>query len=157
MDDRSDASRVPGWRQGLGDMLADMLTFWWFESSEAYEPGRSDERFGPVKLIVWTVVAVAVAAAGLGVKLSLFGGPPVVGWAVAAVPLMLPMVGALAHRPPRRWPGLAVAVLLGALVGGAVGASTAAPLGSLWSGFVGLSSAFLVGAAGFALVTRSSP
>ncbi|MDL4773850.1 MULTISPECIES: hypothetical protein [Thermomonosporaceae] len=133
-----------------------MLAFWWFEVGSAYEPGRSDERFGPVKLIVWTIIAVAVAAAGLGVKLLLFGGPPVVGWAVAVVPLMLPMVGALAHRPPRRWLGLLVAVLFGALVGIAVGTSTASPLGSLWSGFVGLSSAFLVGAVGFALVTRSS-
>ncbi|MFC6883830.1 MULTISPECIES: hypothetical protein [Actinomadura] len=143
-------------------MAADMLSFWWFgaDGGGAYEPGRSDERFGPVKLLVWTAVAIAAAAGMLGLRL-LFGGPPTAGWAIAAVPLVLPVVGALAHRPPRRWRGVAVGVLIGTPVGLAVGASTASPLGSLWSGHLGLSSAFLAGAAGFASVTgaarRGSP
>jgi hypothetical protein len=153
-DDVPDAQRSSELREGLGDMVTDMLTFWLFGPIDAaYEAGRSDERFGPVKLIVWTIIAIGVGAGIVGLRHLLFGSSSGMGWAIAVVPLVLPVVGALAHRPPRRWPGLAVGVLAGAPAGLAVGVATASSLGSPWHGFAGLSSGFLVGMIGFALVT----
>ncbi|MFD1540951.1 hypothetical protein [Nonomuraea guangzhouensis] len=141
-------------KQNIGDMIGELLSFWTL-GPDAYA-AEHNTRYHPVKLVIWTLVAVGVSAAVSAVRLALFG-EPTAGWAVALFPLVLPLVGALAHKPPRYvaalgW-GLGVGLVTALLLGIDIGSS----LSSFWTGFASVCAGFLVCSAVFAAVTWPRP
>ncbi|MFC4534494.1 hypothetical protein [Sphaerisporangium dianthi] len=139
------------WRSGIGDLVADMFSYWTFGLG-SYSAGESDRAYGPVKLVIWTVVAIGVAAAVSALRIALFG-EPTAGWGIALVPLIMPLVGALAHRP-RHWvPGLVLGAGAGVLTAVGLGIDLGSSIGSFWGGMAAVSAGFLVCSIVFAAVT----
>ncbi|GAA5084794.1 hypothetical protein HNP84_010156 [Thermocatellispora tengchongensis] len=139
------------WRAGLGDVVGEFVSFWLFGLG-GYEGEATSRGYGPVKLVVWTVAAIGVAALVSAVRIAVFGEPRT-GWAIALFPLILPMVAAVAHRP-RRWRGgLGLGVVAGVLVAAGIGIDLGGSLGSFWSGLAAISAGFLACSVVFAAVT----
>ncbi|WP_067175458.1 hypothetical protein [Microtetraspora niveoalba] len=149
----TDGEKEPeNWKSGIGDLVAGLLSFWAFGIG-TYEAGESDRAYGPVRLIVWTLVSIGVAAAVSAVRITLFGEPRA-GWGIVLIPLVLPMVGAVSHRP-RRWQGGAIAgVAAGVLVAVWLGVDMGSSVSAFWGGFIAVAAGFLVCSAVFAAVAR---
>jgi hypothetical protein len=114
-------------------------------------------RYHPVKLVLWTLVAIALTAVVYAARVALFGEPKV-GWGIALFPLLLPLTGAVAHRPPRYVAGLAsglAAGLVTALM--LLGVDLGSSLSSFWMGFASVCAGFLVCSVVFAAVTWPRP
>lgn len=143
-----------GGRTGIGDMVAELIGFWTFGP----EPHASEHnvRYHPVKLVIWTIVAIGVSAAVSAVRLALFGEPRA-GWAVALFPLVPPLTGALAHRPPRYVPALVAGIAAGLVTALMIGIDLGTSLSSFWTGFAGMSAGFLACSVVFAAVTWPRP
>ncbi|TMR97472.1 hypothetical protein [Nonomuraea basaltis] len=139
----------------IGDMIGELLSYWAF-GPDAHASGEHNLRYHPVKLVVWTLVAIAVSAVLSAVRLALFGEPRV-GWAVALFPLLLPLTGALAHKPPRYVPALAWGLAAGAVTALLLGIDVGASLSSFWTGFVAVCAGFLLCSVVFAAITWPRP
>ncbi|RVX38596.1 hypothetical protein EDD27_0918 [Nonomuraea polychroma] len=138
----------------VGGMIGELLSFWAFgpdaHGSEHFH------RYHPVKLVVWTLVAIAVSAVVSAVRVALFG-EPTVGWAIALFPLLLPLTGAVAHQPPRYVAGLAWGPAAGLVTSLLLGIDIGSSLGSFWTGFASVCAGFLVCSMVFAAVTWPRP
>ncbi|WP_327584025.1 hypothetical protein OHA25_50790 [Nonomuraea sp. NBC_00507] len=141
-------------KPNIGDLIGELLSFWAF-GPDAYA-SEHNVRYHPVKLVIWTFVAIGVAAAVSAVRLAMFGEPRV-GWAVALVPLLLPLTGALAHKPPRYVPGLVWGLTAGLVTALLLGIDLGSSLGSFWTGFASVCAGFLVCSVVFAAVTWPRP
>ncbi|MFF3666096.1 hypothetical protein [Microtetraspora malaysiensis] len=150
VDAGGDRGKEPDdWKSGIGDLVADLLSYWTFGAGDYTGSSRP---YGPVRLIVWTALSIGVAASVSAVRIALFGEPRA-GWAIALVPLIMPMVGALAHRP-RRWQGgLALGAATGVLTAVGLGIDMSSSVNGFWSGFIAISAGFLVCSAMFAAIT----
>ncbi|MEV4800133.1 hypothetical protein AB0K18_08950 [Nonomuraea sp. NPDC049421] len=149
------SDRSPGdGRADLGDMIGELLSFWTF-GPEAHA-SEHNVRYHPVKLVIWTVVAIGVSAVVSAVRLALFG-EPTAGWAVALFPLVLPLTGALAHRPPRYVPALAGGLVAGLVVALLLGIDLGQSYSSFWAGLAAMCAGFLACSVVFAAVTWPRP
>ncbi|MEU0477564.1 hypothetical protein ABZ260_00030 [Streptosporangium sp. NPDC006013] len=150
-DDEKDGENLQDWKTGVGEMVADLFSYWMFGPG-AYTAGESDRQYGPVKLVIWTVFAIGIAAAVSALRIALFGEPRA-GWGIALVPLILPMVGALAYRPRHYIPGLVLGVIAGLLTTVGLGLDLGSTTSSFWGGLAVVSAGFLVCSVVFAAVT----
>ncbi|HEX4816829.1 MAG TPA: hypothetical protein VFV66_29150 [Nonomuraea sp.] len=141
-------------RPHIGDMVAELLSFWAF-GPDAYA-SEHNVRYHPVKLVVWTVVAIAVVA-GLSAARVAFFGEPTGGWAVMLFPLLLPLTGALAHRPPGYAGGLVSGVAAGLFAALLLGIDFGTTLSGFWAGLAAVCAGFLVCSVVFAAVTWPRP
>ncbi|MFI7700449.1 hypothetical protein [Nonomuraea sp. NPDC049480] len=135
-------------------MIEELLSFWMFGSVGS--TSEHNLRYHPAKLVIWTLVAIAVAAAVSWVKLALFGEPRA-GWATTLLPLLLPLTGAVAHRPPRYVAALAWGLAAGVVTALLIGIDMGTTLSSFWAGFAGVCAGFLVCSVVFAAVTWPRP
>ncbi|RBQ14956.1 hypothetical protein DP939_37860 [Spongiactinospora rosea] len=135
-------------------MIGELLTFWTF-GPDAYA-SEHNRRYHPLKLVIWTVVAVGVSAVVTAVRLAL-SGEPRAGWAVALFPLVLPLTGAVAHKPPRYVPGLVAGVSAGLVTALLLGIDLGTSLSSFWSGFAAMCAGFLACSVVFSAVTWPRP
>lgn len=138
----------------IGELAGELLSFWAF-GPDAHA-SEHNLRYHPVKLVVWTLVAIAVAAGVTAVKLALFGEPRA-GWAVTLFPLLLPLTGALAHRPPRYVAALVSGVTAGLVAALLLGIDMGTTLSGFWAGFAAMCAGFLVCSVVFAAVTWPRP
>ncbi|WP_188189917.1 hypothetical protein [Nonomuraea sp. SYSU D8015] len=138
----------------IGDMIGDLLSFWMLGSIGS--TSEHNLRYHPVKLVVWTLVAIAVATVVSAVKLALFGEPRA-GWATTLIPLLLPLTGAVAHRPPRYASALAGGLAAGVVTALLIGIDMGTTLSSFWAGFAGVCAGFLACSVVFAAVTWPRP
>ncbi|WP_433258419.1 hypothetical protein ACQPYK_23455 [Streptosporangium sp. CA-135522] len=138
----------------IGGVIDDLLSFWVFGSIGS--TSQHNLRYHPVKLVIWTLVAIAVAAVVSAVKLALFGEPRS-GWATTLFPLLVPLTGAMAHRPPRYVSALAGGLVAGVVTALLIGIDMGTTLSSFWAGFAGVCSGFLACSVLFAAVTWPRP
>ncbi|MGN9841051.1 hypothetical protein ACTMTI_23290 [Nonomuraea sp. H19] len=133
-------------------MIGELLAFWMFGDVS----GEHNLRYHPVKLVIWTLVAIAVSAVVSAARLALFGEPRT-GWAIALLPLLLPLTGALAHKPPRYVPGLTWGLAAGLVAALLLGIDMGTTLSSFWAGFTAVCAGFLVCSVVFAAITWPRP
>jgi hypothetical protein len=138
----------------IGDMIGELLSFWAL-GPDVYA-SEHNRRYHPVKLVVWTLVAIAVSAGVTAARLALFG-EPTAGWAIALFPLLLPLTGALAHKPARYGPALGWGLAAGLVTALLLGIDLGTTLSSFWSGFAAMCAGFLVCSVVFAAVTWPRP
>nr|WP_055502687.1 hypothetical protein [Nonomuraea pusilla] len=146
----------PGERPDLGGMVVELLAYWTFGGDPHAAGETTGHGYGPVRLVVWTVAAIGVAAAVSAVRIALFG-EPTAGWGIALLPLLLPLTGAVAHRPPGYVPALVSGVAAGLVAALLLGIDLGTTLSSFWAGFGAVSAGFLVCSVVFAVVTRAAP
>ncbi|WP_188194718.1 hypothetical protein [Nonomuraea sp. SYSU D8015] len=135
-------------------MIGELLSFWAF-GPDAYA-SEHNLRYSPAKLVVWTLVAIAVSTIVSAARLSLVGEPRA-GWAIALFPLLVPLTGAVAHKPPNYVPALVWGLKAGMVTALLIGIDMGTTLSSFWAGFAGLCSGFLVCSVVFAAITWPRP
>ncbi|MBF8184671.1 hypothetical protein ITP53_02695 [Nonomuraea sp. K274] len=129
------------------DMIGEQLAYWTF-GPDPHMSGAPGSSYTPVRLVVWTLVAIAVSAGVSAVRLALSEKPPQVGVAMVLIPLLLPLIGALAHKPPRH------VLALGCGLAAGVGTALALGIdGPYWTAFAAVCAGFLVCSVVFAAVT----
>jgi hypothetical protein len=138
----------------LDGIFGELVSFWVFGPNA--EASEHNYRYHPLKLVIWTIAAIGVSAVVSAVRLALFG-EPTVGWAVALFPLVLPLTGALAHRPPRYVPGLVTGLAAGLVTALLLGIDLGSSLSSFWTGFAAMCVGFLMCSVVFAAVTWPRP
>ncbi|MEV6150359.1 hypothetical protein AB0L53_08450 [Nonomuraea sp. NPDC052129] len=136
-------------------MIGELFSYWTF-GLDAHASGEHNLRYHPVKLVVWALVAIAVSAVMSAVRLALFGEPQA-GWTVALFPLLLPLTGAVAHKPPRYAPALFWGLAAGGVTAVLLGIDVATTLSSFWAGFAAVCAGFLVCSVVFAAIARPHP
>jgi hypothetical protein len=138
----------------IGEMIRELLAYWTF-GWDSYT-SEHNVRYHPVKLVVWMLVAIAVSAGVSAARIALFG-EPVAGWAIVLFPLLIPLTGAVAHRPPRHVPALAWGLAAGGVTALLIGIDMGTTLSSFWAGFAGVCAGFLVCSVVFAAITWPRP
>jgi hypothetical protein len=140
--------------RGLDGFLLTMMTLWVDPTPDPDGLAETPARIGPLVLALWTLAGTALAAAVAGARFLLGAGPSTPFAFAMVAPMTLPLLLGVVRLPIRRLPALALALVLGALVGVACLLALRSPVGGFWTGFLAMAAAALTAAASYGAVAR---
>jgi hypothetical protein len=141
--------------KGMGVMAVTMMALWLDPTAGPGHVADLPRRIGAGVLVAWTSIAIALGAALSALRLAFSGGEHNPLWFAVATPMFLPVVLGTVYLPRRRVPALALALVLGAVIGIGVALVLPTSLPVYWRVYLALSAGALVASATYGAVARA--